>query len=153
MIVDIWSWTGQKAQDWHWLWFRAASTDTCVNVKIYSHGVYFPLSSFPSCSSPRNFTASMMAAQVAGGSTRSSHVSSISTRQLCGSRWNFSAMLASFPLGISRYSPIVLHLSATLWYRASIRSFNCGLLGFLSVPPPDEKHLYITTTPLISYIN
>ena len=77
-------------------------------------GQYLNLRSFPSCSSPRNSIASMMAAQVGGGWTLPNQVSSISTRQLQGSRC-LSAMRESFPLGISKRTPITFHLSATLW--------------------------------------
>ena len=78
-------------------------------------GQYLSLSSFPSCSSPRNSTASMMAAQVGGGWSRPNQVASISMRQLWGSRWCSSAMLKSVPFGISKRTPITFHLSATLW--------------------------------------
>ena len=68
----------------------------------YAFGVSFKqnfsLSSFPSCSSPSNSTDSIMASQVGGGFVRFSHVSSISIRQLRGSR-QFTSMVARVPFG------------------------------------------------------
>ena len=53
-------------------------------IEIHSMGsIYFSLSSLPSCSSPRNSKASMIADQVGGGSTLFSQVSNTSSRQ----RW------------------------------------------------------------------
>ena len=95
-------------------------------------GQYLSLSSFPSCFSPRNSTASMMAFQVGGGWTCSNHTPSISIRQFWGSSRHFSAMPDSVPLAISKRTPITFHLSATLWQSASIRSFSIGF-------PSDER--------------
>ena len=86
---------------------------------------------------PENSTASIMAVQVGGGWTCSSQISNISTRHRWGSCGYFSVMPASFPFGIIRWIPIIFHLSATLWYRAFIRSFNCGVLP---VCPSNDKH-------------
>ena len=68
----------------------------------YAFGVSFKqnfsVSSFPSCSSPRNLTDSIMASQVGGGFVCFSHVSSISIRQLRGSQ-QFTSMVARVPFG------------------------------------------------------
>ena len=84
----------------------------------YAFGVSFKqnfsLSSFPSCSSPRNSTDLIMASQVGGGFVRFSHVSSISIRQLRGSR-QFTSIVSRVSFGRLSKIPSVFHLSATLW--------------------------------------
>ena len=94
----------------------------------YCHGtLYLCLSSLPSCFSPRKSTESIMAAQIGGGCTCFNHVSSISKKHLRGSE-QFASMLARVPLGISRRTPNIFHLSATWWQRPSSKSFSSGLL-------------------------
>ena len=104
---------------------RSKVLKICMHVWCYD-GIYFFLRCFPSCSSPRNSTASIIAAQVGGGCTSFNQVWSISRRQLHGSRW-FISMLSSLPSGIRRRTPNIFHLSATLWQRASIKSISSGL--------------------------
>ena len=77
------------------------------------HRQYLFSRALASCSSPRNFTASMMAVQVGGGSTLFSHTSSIATRQRWGLWGCFDSMLPR--LLISKWTSITFHLSATLW--------------------------------------
>ena len=74
---------------------------------------YFCLSSLPSCFFPINSTALITAAQVGGGSICCSHISSISKRQLCGSRRQFTSMLLRLPCDIPNWTPNIFHLSAT----------------------------------------
>ena len=122
----VWESDSRAEESWNTNTSYKATTCTALTLMLYIGVVNgqkvgepvrmcLSLSCLPSCSSPRNSTASMTVAQDAGGWIRSNQVSSISRRHLWGSCSYFSAMPARVPFGISRRTPIIFHLSATLW--------------------------------------